>query len=511
MGRVPRATPTGADPIAHLITFLSGPNPQLLLVKGAPGAGKSTLLARLAAELQGPRIFIAYRADPATRGEGGTGANEEPTISLMLVDPEATASSKPEPPGGHGGAMWGPASEALTREEDVVPTAILGAIERMTAQGGGYIFADSWSRSTERTFLAYGPRTRGPDVMSVTIRGFRERLGNIRVHTVVAMVGVIDPELESLADGIVDLGWEEQEGCRLRVLSLPKLRWESMGGTRFLYSLTAKGFYCPARLPAGFQFPIGPSSPDPEASEGSQWPGSAAFAAAFGRFRDNSLTGIELSPSLPHRLMDVIAIPAAAHVLLSGGRVLWIPSPQTAPMAICQDLLTHLPRETIRNQLRILSANPLDPRLGELADAVLPIRAEAPHTSEAPVAPGSAVMAAFPEGYSFLRDGAPGAPSLCVLSFQGLQALASVSGVNYRMAVFPLIIASYVGLPRFHGLGFGRSDDPMTAALIPSLETHIKMQQRFGRTILYGVRPESQPYMLDWPTVDGQYTLDPLI
>src|SRR5580698_5599533 len=76
-GRGTRATPTGADPIAHLITFLSGPNPQLLLVKGAPGAVKSTLLARLAAELQGPRIFIAYRADPATRGAGGTGANEK--------------------------------------------------------------------------------------------------------------------------------------------------------------------------------------------------------------------------------------------------------------------------------------------------------------------------------------------------------------------------------------------------------------------------------------------------
>jgi hypothetical protein len=250
--------------------------------------------------------------------------------------------------------------------------------------------------------------------------------------------------------------------------------------------------------------------PDPQPENPASWPGSSAFASAFGRFRDHALTGFEMSPLLPHRLMDIFALPAASHVLRAGGRVLWVPSPQTTPSAICTELLRFVAHDWIRERLRILSASGADRGLGDLQGVVLPVRMATGSAGDPRATTAPAVGPAFPEAHRFLRDGVAGPPSLFVLSFDGLQALASVIGVAYQAALFPIILSAYVRLPRFHGLGFGRSDDPLAMAALPSAETHLRIREHCGRAIVFGVRPETQGFILDWTEDEGRYTLLPM-
>jgi hypothetical protein len=265
------------------------------------------------------------------------------------------------------------------------------------------------------------------------------------------------------------------------------------------------------RLPRDFTVPIGPPDPDPAPGSGTQWPGSASFAQAFGRLADNALTGFELPPSHIPRLIAVIGLPAAAHTLRTGGRVIWIPSPQTPASFLYTELLRFVPRDVVQERLRILSAGGYEDGPEELRSIRLPIRAG---SREGPGASGSGgphARPAFPDAVDFFREDGTGKPALVVLSLEGLRALAAVSGVRYDRALFSLILESYKRLPRFHGLGFGRSDDPLTLAALPSAGTHLKIQERFGRTVIFGARPETSPYVLGWTQPEGRYTLLPIL
>ena len=214
-----------------------------------------------------------------------------------------------------------PSFVAVEPDEDAVPSPIMDAIVRMGDQGGGYMFVDTWDRLRRpRPPADRGPT--GPTEFEVSSSALRRLTGKLPVATVAVLFGEAEPQIESVADGLVKLGWEELEGCRVRVLSISKLRGSAISEARALFTLYRGQFDSFPRLPREFTVPIGPPDPDPAPVPGTQWPGSAAFAQAFGRLGDNSLTGFELPPSHLPRLIAVIGLPAAAHTLRSGGRVI---------------------------------------------------------------------------------------------------------------------------------------------------------------------------------------------
>ncbi|MCI4358744.1 MAG: ATP-binding protein [Thermoplasmata archaeon] len=480
----------------------------MLLITGRPGSGKTSLLTALAQVVQGPRLFVAYRPEEASSPDSGDSMASKPSISLLLVDPEPGEPGAVNP-GETVLTDLGPAAPVLPSTAGPTPPEILAAIRKMVAQGGGTLFVDSWDRSTEQAFIEGHDQARVQQLQG-SLGGMREWLSSIPVHAAIALLEDPDPQLQSLADAVVHLGWEEEEGGRLRVASVPKLKGRPLADSRFLFTLVGGRFQCPPLPRPGFRAPVGPPDPDPELGAASLWPGSAAFARAFGRLATHSLTGFELAPEMPHRVVEALAFPFAAHVLRSGGRVLWIPSPQSPPSTLLGELSRFVPPDWVRERLRILSAAGSDKALTDLREVVLPIRMSATEGKEPRPATAAPVGPAFPEAHRFLRDTGEGKPSLFLLSFDGLLAVASVGGLTYRPSEFPLIMGAYVRLPNFHGVGFGRSDEPLTVAALPSTDTHLKLRLRHGQIVLFGARPKTNAHLLYWTDPEGRYSLLPI-
>jgi hypothetical protein len=371
------------------------------------------------------------------------------------------------------------------------------------------MFVDVWDRHIETTFDVH-PGQGGVVEFVATTRMLRNLLSMLQLHVIFCAPYPLEPELQSLADGVVELGWEDQDGCRIRVASIPNLKWTSLGESRFGFTFSNGEFYCPPRTSSAFFPPIGPPAPDPEPAEGTLWPGSVDFAQAFGRLRDHSVTAFEMPAALSQEYMDVIALPVAAHALLSGGRVMWIPSPQISPSFVCDELVRFVPRDGVRDRFRILSATGSDPALGDLKGVVLPVRMEVGEGNDLHGATAAPTPPSLLDVYHFLQQGRPDRPSLFVVSLDGLNAVAAVSGLHLRPELIPVTLATYMQLPKFHSLGFGRTGDPFMQASLLSAKTHLKFQHRFGRTLIFGARPETPGYMLEWTDREGRYSLLPM-
>jgi hypothetical protein len=217
-----------------------------------------------------------------------------------------------------------------------------------------------------------------------------------------------------------------------------------------------------------------------------------------------------MPPALSQEYMDVVALPVAVHALLSGGRVVWIPSPQISPSFVCDELARFVPRDGVRDRVRILSASGSDPALGDLKGVVLPARLDGGEGHDLPGATAAPALPPLPDAYQFLQQGRSDRPSLFVISLDGLNAVASVSGRRLRPELFPFTLTIYMQLPKFHSLGFGRTGDPVLQTCLLSAKTHLKFQHRFGRTLIFGARPETPGYMLEWTDREGRYSLLPM-
>jgi hypothetical protein len=508
-GSVGKGRPHGGfDLVEHLRAFLDRPPPETLLITGAVGTGKSTLLQALVEGRKGPLAFIGYRSTPAVGGPEGA-ASSPTTVSLLFVDPEGTRD-EPSPSTAWNAEHSMSFAPAAMEPEDALPRPIADAVARLSAQGGGLLVVDAWDASTERQFREWGGAGASVRILPASIAFLRGRFGMLPVRGAIALSTEPDPQLLSAADGVIRLGWEDIEGGKVRVLSIPKLRQLPVPETRYLYTLHGGQFQCPPQLPTGFRPPLGPPDPDPEPDEDSLFPGSQSFASAFGRLRYRSLTGLQVPPRFASSLADVFLFPLVAHTLTVGGRVVWVPSPASGVSQIVGQLSRWVPADFVRERLRVVSAGGMDPSLGDLRSVVLPLRRESGGASEPRPASAPSVGPLFPDSFQFLRGTPEGRPALYVIYLDGLHALAAVAGIPVNAATFPMVVGSYMRLPRFHGFGFGRSDDPLDNSLVASVETHIHVEERYGRTVLLGRRPRTTPYILEWPDESGRYSLLPV-
>ena len=498
----------GFDLLDHFERFLAEPPPQSLLITGSAGTGKSTLVRTLLPRLKGQGIFVAYRSEP-DRSPGDGAAGSGPVLSLLLVDPEGERNGEGAPaPSDPAGLMsFAPAS---ARSEEAFPTPILSAVQRMVAAGGGFVVVDTWDPSTEREFRSRAGDSGAVEVITTTTPIMRAKFGRLPIRGIFVVAEIPDGEMRTAADGIVELGWEELDGFRLRVISIPKLRDIPAPESRYLYSLDGGDFHCPPQLPIGFRPPIGPPEPDPAPDDASLFPGSSAFVNAFGRLRFHGLTGLQVPPRFSGTMGDVFLYPVVAHALSIGGRAVWIPSAASSPGQILAQLSRWIPADFLRERLRIVTPWGPDPGLGEFKSVALPIR-RAPDDGRdvrSVVAPGVGPL--FPDAFRFLQATPEGRPTLYVIYIDGVRALASIAGAPLNPETFPMIVSGYARLPRFHGFGFGRSDDPVIRVLAASLDTHIQIEEKYGRTVLLGIRPRTHPYILDWDFSSGRYELLPM-
>ena len=495
--------------LPHLVKFLGEPPPLTLLITGASGTGKSILLRTLLPQLTGPRAYVAYRAEAGGSAGGHASPDARPALSLLLVDPGAPRHEEPSPASGEPTPPQ-PLAPAAPPDAEALPPVLAEAISRLATEGGGCLVVDSWDPTSEQEFRSQAAGPESIHELSAPAALLREKLRRLPLRVILVASSATDPGLVSGADGTVELGWEEVEGFRLRVVSIPKLRSTPPPESRYLYSLEGGSFYCPPQFPPGFRPPIGPPHPDPAPQEDSLFPGSQPFADAFGRLRFHGLTGLEVPPRFPSLVADVFLYPLVAHAMAIGGRVVWIPSPSSNPHQIASQLSRFLPPDFLRERLRVVSPQAADAAMGDLRSVALPARrapSEGEPTSKASASPSGPI---FPEAFRFLQGTLEGRPSLYVIYLDGLHALATIAGIPLTVETFPLIMGGYARLPRFHGIGFGRADDPLTQAVLAGVDTHIRLIEKCGRSVLLGMRPRTSPFILDWTDEGGRYGLVPI-
>ncbi|MGP8134991.1 MAG: ATP-binding protein, partial [Thermoplasmata archaeon] len=467
------------DPLGHLAAFVSGPVPRILLVKGPSGSGKSILVRSLVERLTDSLLLIAYRTGPSDSGPPATA-----DVSLLLVDRgrvSGAGGNGPDAPSTPGASVNPPRAASA----EPLPEPIRAAIARLAETGSGVVVIDAWDRATEEAFRSLGNGTVDSAHVTSPIATLRAHLGRFPLHAIVTVAGPVDPGFDSVADGVLELGTEPLDTAQVRVLTVATLRGASRLDTHFLYSLGGGRFYTPTGHRPGYLGAAGPAEPEPDSQEGTSWPGSVAYARAFGRLRHHGLTAIEFTEHTAFPLADVLLLPMVASVVRSGGRVVWVPGGTATPARVAAMLGRFLPEEAIAQSVRVLSGSSTDAVAPALRPLVLVPKRAGPGAAARSSDPDR-VVPLFPEAYQFLRDRRSEGPAMFLLSIDGLSALSTVTGNVYDPATFPLIISSYARLGQFHGIGYGRQDSPLTKAILPAVDVHLRAHEIYGRSVLVG-------------------------
>jgi molybdopterin-guanine dinucleotide biosynthesis protein len=505
-----RGPSNGFDIFSFLSNFLGGPKPGMLAIIGPAGSGKSTFLRSLVPRLRDPKAFIGFSSPHSIPTGRGDTSRPDQSVAVLLIHPDWSGQverSGTEDSARSSSLAFAPVSES----SDPTLAAPLGkALARLASEPGATVIVDSWDRGSEEFFRAdAGPSAVVEKFTASMIpwAGVHSAILSSSVRFVVTALPDSATPLASLADAIVLLHEEPVGEVRLRIASIPKVRGTPPPAPDHLYTLEDGTFRLLPAIPRGHLPEAGPADPDPTPTENSLWPGSAAFARAFGRLRYRGLTGVQQSQDCPDGLVHVLAVPISAHVLRAGGRVVWVPPPSVPPSSILDLVRPFVPPEALREGFRLLIA-PRD----ESTDPGSSVNflSAAPHAGIAaqPLAsPTSVGSSLFPELHRFLDAPAPTAPSLLVVSLAGLRSCVAAAGGTYGSDTTLVWLGEYARVPQSHAIAWGPSSDPVGPLVRTAADSLLDLNMVLGRPILSGSRPLTAPFALDWPNPEGAYDL----
>lgn len=515
-GPPPLRVPTGPeefDLVGYLAEYLRTTEPKFILILGPVGSGKSTLLQALVPRIEGPKVFVAYHVENPP-SPGTESAANPPDIRMLVVNPlheRGAPSDSPRESEPSALLAFSPQGQDV---QTSMPPALLEAQRLLSERGPGTIVVDTWDRASEAFFRAQAKGVGSVQTIAApgsTLAAMRFSLVANPVHIVLAIPSEDGRALMSVADAVTELQEEGRNESRLRVANILKVRGTPPMAREHLYTLERGRFHSLPRLSAEFRPPVGPPDPDPEPTTNSLWPGSSAFARAFGRLRYGGFTAMPLSPTTSDAMPRAIIVTLVLSVLLAEGRVAIIPAPSIRPVSMLDVVRRFLPEDWIRERLRIVSAGGDDPNLGDLASTILPANPRRSRVkggeTEAGATPSQLL---FPEMYRFLQDRPATTPALLVASVEGLRSAASTMGTPVNDAMVPVEIGLYGRIPRCHIMGYGSAQDSALAFVRGMADTLIDLETVHGRPVLFGVRPRTSPFLIDWPTPDGRYALIPV-
>jgi hypothetical protein len=493
-----------SNPVRFLADYFQHGGPRFVLVSGVPGVGKSSLLRAVFEGIPGPKLFLLYQQPVAAGGGSPLRAEVGGATKVLLFDPQRPAppaSADGGSPGGGGSGAGGPAPGDHPLQE---------AFARLAAAGAGTAIVDSWDRDSEHFLRQLAADPRALESVPVPASGFgalQSTLIGLNVNLLLGVIPDLGDPLRSIADAVIELRTREIDGAQVRIATAPKVRGRTTEAQDQLYTLDEGTLRAFPDLPRGFVPPMSPLDPDPRPGSSTIWPGSAAFASAFGRLHHGGFTGLTLSPECDDRIPTALALPIIGQALRTGGRVIWTPAPSLRPSRAVAMLQKEVPDDWLRERLRIITASGDDPGLGDLRAVILPLRREFGTGGELRAATSPGVTPIFPDAFQFLRLAPDSGSALYVISIEGLKASAEMAEVPLDPLILPSILASYTRLPRFHGVGYGQANDPLSTTLLSMVTTHLHLQMICGRPVVHGVRPRTPAYILDWEGSEGRMNL----
>ncbi|MCI4320245.1 MAG: ATP-binding protein [Thermoplasmata archaeon] len=492
----------------ELRQFLALAGGHVLIIRGPPGSGKSTLATELIDPIDGQRVVVSTSdADQVPATPGPSDRRRRPPILRLSQSENGRIDHHSRDD--RGGPMLA-AGAVDDASEPLRPPWVDELVARIGTTDRAYVVVDPWMPTTP---LPTGRSAGGEGASPVAdreIQALRSALRGTPVHLILVGDTEVLHQSVSTADAIVETGFDALPGGRIRVLQLQKMRGVTIGTAEYPYSLADGRFRCAIPLPSNFRPPVAPPDPAPAERPGYLWPGTNAWARVFGWLRLGAISGLELGELVPDDVIPALVLPFVAHTLRTGGRVLWVPLPSTVPERMVDTLSGWMPEQTVATGLRVLSAggeesHPL------LKSTLLPLRVPAARAASAEAGTVARVAPSFTEGLKFLKETEAGHAAVFLLAFDGLRAVAALTGAQYDPATFPVLVARYAELPGFHGLGISRAGDPLSQAARGIADLRLRLDGKHGRVFVTGLRPETAPHLLSWEPGDPRYRLDPMI
>ncbi|MCI4331378.1 MAG: hypothetical protein L3K19_05980 [Thermoplasmata archaeon] len=492
--------------------FLQLPGPQSMLIRGPPGSGKTTLSLALLEASQGERVLLTNRVSSGELSREFPWLGKNGTSEIQVVDASEMSVSL------HG--ISNAVSQATiafdpqSNEKEslaeflALPPPVQEAWSRLPSDSPSTVVVDSWDALVEH-FLGRRPDRPGPSLDRPELERMLLRwMGRSPTHLVLVLETDQSSQLDYLVNGVVVTRREQVNERLERWLHLPKLRGIRIANASYPYTVEGAKFQCIEPLRAYSKLHRGHVDPEPDAMPGFLWPGAKSFAEAFGRLPIGRLTVIELDEEVPDEVVQLLLYPAKIHTILSGGRVLVIPSPSLAVDEIWEPMEGTRPAGHLAEVFRVLDVSgQLERGLrGGSKDrqaSLVSIK------SLPPPEPGR-----DPDDNEISRwlkgGAAAGHAGLVTMYSSGLEALAATMKlpITPEMAAgFPASIQNMLGPNSLHMIAVVRSDAPLFASIKSLATIHLRLLNRQGRVLIYGLRPWTTGFVVAESANSGPYDL----
>ena len=471
----------------ELSQFLALRGPQSLVIRGPPGSGKTTLAVALVESFQGHRLFVSSRVsrDDLTLGF--------PLLQTVNGHLEVIDASRIREPVRKVATVIARARQALvngaTNSVDVerflwLPSPLQEAWSRLPVDAPAIVVIDSWDALIE-SYLGVPPAAGEepvPDRMEVE-RLLLDQMSESKAHVILVLERAEPTHLEYLVNGVVTTRGEMNDERLERWLQISKLRYLRVDNAT--YPFTLEGGRFEAITPTLQVLPpsLGVFDPDPEPNSRSLWPGSRAFAQAFGRLPFQRQTLVECDDSVPEVGPSSLVLPAATSTLKSGGRVLIIPPPGLPAEEVFTVFAARGSPDQLRDNLRIIQTNPQG----------APTAPDTPSIVDPP-SPDEAKQRTF---WEFLRATAAGTRPMLIISYaEGLEMLQPGREPGNNFSAVASAPREYLRSTRIHTMVIARSSDPSLSTLRRLASLHIQLRDRVGRVFVYGVQPHTPGFVL---------------
>jgi KaiC/GvpD/RAD55 family RecA-like ATPase len=497
----------------ELRQFLRLAGPQSLVIRGPPGSGKTTLALALLESAAGERLILTNRVSSGELAREFPWLGDAKSSRIVVVD--STDWEIPDRSISHAAADAAIAFDERSKEKrDVMeflslPGPVQEAWSRLPSDGtASTVVIDSWDALIEHYLGKMRPIGDRALERAEIERRLLRRMGSTPTHLVLVLETDAGTQLDYLVNGIALTSRELVDGRLERWLSLPKLRGIRIANASYPYTVEGAKFQCIDPLRPYTEMHSGVVDSEPEAMPGFVWPGSKSFAEAFGRLALGRVTLIEVDNEVPDYVVQHLVTPAKVHAIQTGGRVLVIPSPSLTSEEIWRPIEDAHPPGELSNYLHVLDVS------GQLERATKGARPD----RLACLVPTSSIMPSSQGGSPRANDigrwvggGATGGPPGLITMYEtGIESLAIALNVPRSADLATSLTTSIqatLGEGTLHLIAVGRIDSPLLQSIRSLATIHLRLRDRQGRVLIYGMKPWTAGYVLTESAHAGPYDL----